>query len=232
VVASAWDGYRATVRDGVEGFLIPTLLGGGTGGLGPGLVERHLFEMTSYQAYAGAVAQHTAVHIGRCAQALAELIGDPQLRRRMGAAGRARVAGAYDWAVVARQVRALTDELAEIRAQAFDPPAAAAADPVRGDPFRAFEGFATQALGLDTMLAPAPGATAEAVIASAGTVLDVAFPALRADPTLCAEAFGVIEAAGRIALRDVLLAFPTPQRRGLELGVAWLAKYGFVDWLT
>jgi hypothetical protein len=36
VVGSDWDGYRATVRDGVEGFLIPTLLGGAAGGLGAG----------------------------------------------------------------------------------------------------------------------------------------------------------------------------------------------------
>jgi len=30
----------------------------------------------------------------------------------------------------------------------------------------------------------------------------------------------------------VLLAFPQPQRRAVELGLLWLAKHGFVDWLA
>ena len=33
-------------------------------------------------------------------------------------------------------------------------------------------------------------------------------------------------------VRDVLAAFPPEQRRAVELGLAWMAKYGFVDWLT
>jgi hypothetical protein len=31
--------------------------------------------------------------------------------------------------------------------------------------------------------------------------------------------------------REVLLAFPQPRRRVVELGVMWLAKQGFLDWL-
>ncbi|MDZ4374686.1 MAG: glycosyltransferase family 4 protein, partial [Phenylobacterium sp.] len=118
VVASDWDGYRSTVRDGVEGMLIPTLGGPVGGGLGAQMVERHTVEQSSYQAYVGTVAQHTAVHVGAAAEALAALIASPDLRRRMGAAGRARVAETFDWPVVARQVRALTEDLAAVRAAA------------------------------------------------------------------------------------------------------------------
>src|SRR6202012_5551691 len=60
VVVSDWDGYRSTVRDGVEGFLIPTL-GGPPGGLGDTFALRLALEMDSYQAYVGTVAQHTAL---------------------------------------------------------------------------------------------------------------------------------------------------------------------------
>ena len=45
------------------------------------------------------------------------------------------------------------------------------------------------------------------------------------------EALEVIAGAGRMRVRDVLLAFPIPQRRGVEMGLAWMAKYGFIDWL-
>jgi glycosyltransferase involved in cell wall biosynthesis len=232
VVASDWDGYRFTVRDGVEGFLIPTLLSGAGGGLGAVLVERHLMEMVSYQAYAGAVAQHTAVHIGRAAQALADLIRNPDLRRRMGRAGRARVADAFDWPVVARQIHALTDELAQVRASAEDPPVSVAADPVRGDPFRAFTGFASQALTLDSWLSVVPGVTAADVAATATVALDAGFGYLRPPPELCGEALETIARAGRMQVRDVLLAFPIPHRRTLELALSWMAKYGLVDWLA
>jgi hypothetical protein len=149
----------------------------------------------------------------------------------MGAAGRQRVAEALDWRVVAPQIHALTDELAAVRARSTDPNPRPAADPVKGDPFRAFARFATAPLTLDTRLTPAPGVTA-ARVRGDHVALDTAFPGLRAPPELCAEAFAVLEARGGATVREVLEAFPTGQRRALELGLAWMAKYGFVDWLT
>ncbi|MBW8814996.1 MAG: glycosyltransferase family 4 protein [Caulobacterales bacterium] len=231
VVASDWDGYRFTMRHGQEAFLIPTLSGPVGGGVGAALVERHVAEALTYQAYVGAVAQHTAVHIGRAAEALAQLIRSPDLRARMGAAGRRRVAETFDWPVVARQIHALTDELAELRAAAAEPAHRTLDDPVRDDPFRAFAHFATDQLTLDTWLRPAPGATAAAVRAAPSVQLDGAFPGARASPELCAQAFEAIAAAGALRVRDVLAAFPVQERRRLEMGLAWMAKLGVLDWL-
>jgi len=234
VVVSDWDGYRATVRDGVEGFLVPTLGGPAGGGLGGALVERHTIDAVTYQAYTGGVAQHTAVHVGRAGAALAELIRSPELRRRMGQAGRERVRTTYDWPVVARQIHDLTDELAAVRAAAADPAYRVAQDPVKGDPFRAFAGFPSHRLTLETRLVATPGVTAQ-IVRDAGqaVALDVGFPDFRAPPSVCAEAFEMIAGApGGLIVREVLPAFPIPQRRSLELGLAWMAKCGFVDWLT
>lgn len=231
VVASDWDGYRSTVRDGVEGFLIPTLGGPAGGGLGAVLVERHTIEGASYQAYVGSVAQHTAVHVGRAAEALTALVRSPDLRRRMGAAGRARVREAFDWPVVARQYHDLTDALAVVRAEAAEPGARPPADPVKGDPFAGFAGFPSHRLTLDTRLAAAPGADAAGIVGAAAVALDVAFPNFRAPPELCARAFGIIAERSGATVREVLTEFPAPERRAVELGLAWLAKLGFVDWL-
>jgi glycosyltransferase involved in cell wall biosynthesis len=231
VVVSDWDGYRFTVRDGVEGFRVPTLIGPAAGGVGAAVVENHLMELTTYQGYVGAIAQHTAVHIGRAARALADLIGSPDLRLRIGAAGRARVREAFDWPVVARQIHDLTDELGRVRAAAAGPQVRVRADPVKGDPFVAFAPFATHALGLDSWLTAAPGASAEALRGPPSAELDGAFPGLRAPRALCADALSLIAERGGMSVRDVLLAFPTPERRRLEMGLAWMAKYGFLDWL-
>jgi len=234
VVVSDWDGYRSTVRHGIEGFLIPTLGGPIGGGLGAAMAEWHTIDMRSYQVYVAAVAQHTAVHAGRAGDALAELIRSPDLRRRMGEAGRARVRETYDWPVVAHQIHALTDELAAIRAASADPAYRVAQDPVAGDPFRAFAAFASQTLTLETRLTAVPGITGD-MVRGAGKVvaLDTALPDFRATPAVCAEAFEMIAAtSGGMTVRDVLTGFPIPQRRRLELGLGWMAKCGFVDWLT
>jgi len=231
VVASDWDGYRFTVRHGVEGFLIPTLGGPSGGGQGVLLAERHHFLDSTYQAYVGAVAQHTAVHVGKAAAALAELIASPDLRRRMGAAGRARAREAFDWPVVARLIHDLTDDLAAVRAASADPSPRWSVDPVKGDPFRDFAHFATDVMSLDTRLTVAPGATAAAIRDPETVTLDRAFPMFRASTELCAEAFEFIAERGGATVREVLLAAPQPERRGLELGLAWMAKCGLLDWL-
>ena len=146
VVVSDWDGYRFTVRDGSEGFLIPTLIGP-AGRFGRTLAIRHGLQIDSYQSYAGMVAQSTAVHVGRAAEALAALIRSPELRRRMGQAGRARVREAFDWPVVAAQANALVDELAAIRAAAPAVPGERVLNPRAGPP----------AASAATRSAPSPG---------------------------------------------------------------------------
>ena len=231
IVASDWDGYRHTMRHGVEAFLIPTL-GGPAGGLGVGMAQRHQMLVDSYQAYVGALAQHTAVHVGRAAEALAALAEDPDLRRRMGAAGRARVAEAFDWPVVAREYRALLDELAAIRAAAPPMTAQPPGDLAGGDPFAEFAHFATQAAGLDLPLRASPGLTAEDVLATAEIGLDQVFAAWRGTLAECAQAFDLVAQGRAASVREVLLAFPPQRRRAVELSVMWLAKQGFLDWLA
>jgi D-inositol-3-phosphate glycosyltransferase len=230
VVVSDWDGYRFTVRDGFEGFLIPTL-GGPTSGLGLNIVERHLFQITSYQSYAGEVAQYTAVHIGRAGTAIAALARSPELRRKMGAAGRARVRSLFDWPVVARQINGLVDEMAEIRRASPDPIVRRKADPVRGDPFVNFAGFATQVFTLDMPLTAAPGATG-ADIRGLKARLDTAFSTVRASLEDCAQALDLLAAGKASTGREVLMAFPSEKRQAVQFGLAWMAKLGLIDWLA
>jgi glycosyltransferase involved in cell wall biosynthesis len=229
VVASDWDGYRSTVRDGVDGFLIPTL-GGPQSGLGVTIVQRHLFELTTYQAYVGEIAQYTAVHVGEAAAALAELGRSPELRRRMGAAGRERVATAFDWPVVARQVGGLVDEMAAVRAASPDPQVRVKADPVRPDPFVSFSGFPTQVFTLDMPLAATAGVSGKDVLALS-VALDTAFANLRSPLAECAQALDMLASGQARTAREVLIAFPLERRRVLEMGLAWMAKLGLIDWL-
>ena len=232
VVASDWDGYRYTMRDGIEAFLVPTLGGPFGGGIGLRLADLHALGATSYQAYAGAVAQHTAVHVGRAAAALSALIRSADRRRRMDAAGRTRIREVFDWPVVARQVHDLTTHLSAIRTAAPESPASIIRHPVKGDPFRDFAPFATHVLTFDTLMTPVPDVSADDIRRIGTARLDAAFSAYRATPALCADAFTLISERGGATVREILLSFPVGQRRALEMGLAWMAKYGFVDWLS
>jgi hypothetical protein len=108
------------VRDGIDGFLIRSL--GGPVSAGQGMVNRHTLGGLAYQAYVGAVAQHTAINVGDAAARIADLIASPELRAKMREAGRRRIAETFDWPVVVRGLQDLTKELDAIRAAAPDEP--------------------------------------------------------------------------------------------------------------
>jgi hypothetical protein len=102
---------------------------------------------------------------------------------------------------------------------------------VRGDPFVDFAGFPTQVLTLDTPLAAAPGVTGDDVRGLTG-VLDLAFAGLRATQEECAQALDLLASGQARSGRDVLITFPMPRRRMVEMGLAWMAKLGLIDWLA
>ena len=133
VVVSDWDGYRYTVSDGVEGFLIPTLAPANAG-QGEELALQHDHGLLAYQDYVGAVAQHVAVDTEAAAAAIARLAEDPALRKRMGEAGRQTVQQRFDWSVVARLHHQLYAELAERRRAGQEFSGLEGQHPLRGDP--------------------------------------------------------------------------------------------------
>ena len=236
VVVSDWDGYRYTVRDGQEGFLVPTL---GSPGGAPGelLAHLHSLELETYQTYVGAVAQHTAVHVGRAADALVALAESPELRARMGAAGQARAQALFDWPVVVGQVNTLFSELAERRAQAVragERVAGSRIQPSRGDPFADFRGFASSVLEPDLVLRLAPGVVAADLEGRLGVKLNRLYSGLRGSNVEALALLQALEAAGAagLSVRALLSGAPADRCAYLETALVWLAKQGLVDWLA
>ena len=237
VVVSDWDGYRYTVRDGVDGFLIPTL--GSPGGT-PGelLSHVHSLELETYQNYAGAVAQHTAVHVGRAAAALAELAESPELRRRLGEAGQQRAREQFDWPVVVEHYNALFMQLAERRAQAVRDGelkgGGARIQPSRGDPFADFRGFATAVLEPEQRLHLADGITAQNLQPLLEVHLNQLYPGLRGSPEearLFLQQLETAEGSG-LTVAELLAGTEVERRPYLQATLVWLAKLGLIDWLV
>jgi glycosyltransferase involved in cell wall biosynthesis len=228
VVVSDWDGYRYTVRDQIEGFLIPTL-GGPPGGSPRALIDGHALAAKSYQQYVGVIAQHTAVHVGRAADALAALIASPELRASMGAAGRRRVRDFLDWSVVAPQYVELARELTAIRKAARDP--SVGEHPVRGEPFRDFAGFASQTLSPETRVKLRGGAGSDDLIRSSSLRLDSFAGNWRATTAEATALLLALEDRQSRRVGELLAGFPPQRHQRLRLTLLWLAKTGVLDWL-
>lgn len=220
-VVSDWDGYRDTVRHGVDGFRIRTTAP--RPGLGGDLAYAHSSRLMGYDAYAGATALFTAADVGETAEALTALFADPELRARMGAAAADRARDVFDWRVVIPQYQALWAELGRRRAAAA--PQAPAENPYAPDPFRMFADWPTAPLSDADSVALArpvePGDIA-ALLAAPG----VRSPAARLPGADEIEALTGRLAAGPLTVAELLGPLPAERRAFVERALVWLAKFG------
>ncbi|MBD2100811.1 glycosyltransferase [Leptolyngbya sp. FACHB-261] len=147
VVVAGWDGYQDTVRHEVDGFRIPTLMP--PAGCGLDLAVGYHDDSLNYSTYVGHASMMTAVDIDACAQALATLFTQPELRQRLGANGRQRAREVYDWRVVIAAYENFWQELAELRAAASSTAPCAPgmpANPLCDDPCQLLAHYPTQSL--------------------------------------------------------------------------------------
>jgi len=222
-VVSDWDGYRDTVRHGIDGFRIRTVQP--RAGLGSDLAYAYAQRLMSYEDYAGSAAILTAVDVAAAAEALTTLFADASLRARMGAAGQARAREAFDWRVVIPQYQALWAELERRRAAA--PAQPGLENPYRPDPFRMFGAYPTAALAAADMVALArPFAEGQAALLM--ELPSVRNAAARLPAIAEAEAILAALAGGPRPVSDLLAETPPERRPFVERGILWLAKFGFV----
>ncbi|MHC1710909.1 MAG: glycosyltransferase family 4 protein [Solidesulfovibrio sp.] len=153
VVVTDWDGYKDTVRDGIDGFRIPTWMPAPP--LGEFYASQHGAGMINYDRYVGLACQNVSVDRAILAEKLDALVSNPDLRRRMGEAGQARAREVFDWSVIFGQYQALWKELAAIR----NTPAERAwlqprNVPHRHDPFHVFSSYPTHRILPTTSVLP------------------------------------------------------------------------------
>lgn len=147
-VVSDWNGYKDTVRDGVDGFRIPTHMP--EAGFGTALAARHEAGIDNYDFYCGLSCQVVSVDHDVLVKRLSELVLDPTHRRQMGDAGQRRAREVYDWKVVFAQYMSLWDQQARLRQEVKSSPAwqaklsrAPRQAPNRLDPFLAFSHYSS-----------------------------------------------------------------------------------------
>lgn len=232
VVVSDWDGYRATVRHGVTGFRIPTMMA--PGGTGKQMAQRHALGMDSYQIYVAQVAAHVAVNVRAAADALTALATDTALAARMGAAAAVYARQTFDWPVVIAQYAALFEELRAVRqsASAYEADGAPRANPVRNDPFGAFASFASTRLDGDILFRPAPPAAVTESLAHHNTALNNLTGIWRLPPEATDRIRTLVTERGEISLMELVAAVGQVPHEFLARHLVWMCKVGLLDWAT
>ena len=227
VVVSDWDGYKDTVRHGIDGFRVPTLMP--PPGLGTDMAYRHALEIDNYDIYCGNTCSLVAVDVRKAANSFVQLFRSADLRRKMGDAGRQRAVEVFDWVRIIPQYEALWTELGEIRQQNVQPPVPPhLAWPARMDPFAAFAAYPTGQLTLETRL----GLSAhdiDALLSRVESLRKLAMVNYAQLTTITPEEIAIILNTARhgAELARDLLQHITPQRHAYALrSLAWLVKLG------
>jgi glycosyltransferase involved in cell wall biosynthesis len=226
-VVTDWNGYRDTVRHGVDGYRIDTWAP--PPGVGERLAKAFEAEVIPPGRYVWGTTIATAADRAQLVDALCALIENPEQRRRMGEAGRER-AREFDWSKVITQYQALWRELDARRRSGLADLAvrgvklARGASPGRSDPFKTFAGYPTHHIGPATVVALREGASLDEYRRLAAHQL-FREAALR-DP-LVAAFWSRLE-AGEATVTELAAAAGCPQP-GAALQLATLAKMGLVS---
>jgi glycosyltransferase involved in cell wall biosynthesis len=227
-VISDWNGYRDTVRHGVDGFRASTYTP--RSGLGGDLAFRHSVGWDSYDGFVGAVSQFTAVDVAEAAQAIVDLVKDPALRQRMGDSARRRAQEVFDWSAVIPQYQALWSDMAALRPKLRPQRSRGAPDnPWRLDPYRLFSSYPSEQLTSRTLLSLAPGVTrGDAAVLRGAPIVKTVVGILPPEAEL-ERIIGAIGANRRPTMGNVLSGFPQARRPYIERCIVLLAKYGLVE---
>lgn len=223
-VVTDWDGYRDTVRHGLDGFRIRTFAP--APGLGGDLAYRHANGWMPYEFYLVSAAQMTSIDHAAATDALVQLIENPELRARMGAAAAEQARLVFDWSQIIPQYQAFWADLAE-RRRAAAGRQTSKINPYRMDPFTLFESYPTETLTSASQVARTAGMTWDIALKrlSGGLATIGKWPAPPLDDMR--QAFDHITLGG-VTVRSVLEHFPAQRRTFVERGLLWLAKFDII----
>jgi hypothetical protein len=159
VVVTDYDGYRESVRDGVDGIRIRTWQP--AAGQATDLIDHHADAILGYRDYVSKASAFIGIDIAQAASAYVQLAQDPALRQRMGANGRERARLNFDWAKLIPRYMALFADLALVREQAKVTHTkvttlAGTRHPRRSDPFHSFAHYPSFTLDAHMVLQPGP----------------------------------------------------------------------------
>lgn len=227
-VVSDWDGYMDTVREGEDGFRVPTWQAPTP--LGEDLIYRQAVGADSYDRYCGNTCQFVAVDVPAARDAVVRLAKDHELRRKLGEQARRRALDTFDWRVVIRRYQELWAELASIRKGAREtaPRGDGPAWPSRLDPFDAFSHYPTHVLAPETRVVAVEGAEVKRLDVMRRIPLSSYALAVFPDRADCQAVLAHLAETRQTTVEELVALAPPERRESLRRGLVWLAKHDLV----
>lgn len=228
VVVSDWDGYKDTVREGIDGFRIATIMPPEP--LGDHLSRNYELGIDSYDMYCGYASQFVALDANALVAALEVLIVNPGKRRAMGEEGRKRARQDFDWSVIYRRYQELWQELGHRRQSepAIYSANALPSRPDRPDPFAAFSSYPSTLLSdghYVTLLADIEESTLQF---RRGLAMNQFAKAQQLSNTQCHSLLSLLSDFRPHSVQELEMHFPIQQRAAVRRGLVWLAKMEIV----
>ena len=223
-VVTDWNGYRDTVRHGIDGFRVPTLMP--PAGSGNELISRYALGLDDYDRFVGNASQSIAVDIGCCVTALEKLISSQDLRTRIGKAGRERARTVFDWRVVIGAYQELWSELAPRRVAAQG--VVRTGHPLREDPFTVFAGYATCTLDANCIVHLGPNATAARLREISAMQMNALALHLLCQEQDRAALIEFVDQEGPVLVGDLLERVPAERHAIVLRTLGWLAKMDLI----
>ena len=225
VVVTDWDGYRDTVRDGVDGFRIPTLsVPPGTGG---DLVDAFELGMLNYDRYCGSASQLVAVDVVHASERYRLLTRNRELRRTMGKAGQQRARSEFDWSVIMNRYADLWSELGERRraGATLNPPTAPRQRPDRPDPFTMFATYPSLIMSGDIRIRRIDGIGVQTAL-ERRELDSVKFAVTVPHADMVQNVYDVVPADRWMTVGEIHRAIPALAENALIRTLVWLGKVG------
>lgn len=228
VVVSDWNGYRDTVRNGVDGFRVPTLT------LPPGrgleLADRYDLGVDSYDHYCGYNSQLVASDIEATANAYRLLFDSKDLRQRMGDAGAAHARDKFDWSIIFKQYEALWAELRERRRSdsIFNRPLTRRVRPDRADPFAMFATYSTFHVGANLQFRLVSALSLKEIVRRKNTTSMKIANAVQPNESLIAEILDKLSSRWK-DYETIASELSAHRRENVASALVWLSKIGAVS---
>jgi len=226
VIVSDWDGYRDTVRHGVDGYRIATRMP--PAGSGSDFAVRHALQIDNYDMYCAYTCAHVEVDVQATKEAFQTLFASAEMRKTMGDAGRTRARSKYDWKSIIGRYEELWGQLEDLRkAGAADVPKLAHPWPQRMDPFESFAGYPSSQLSTETTVTLARSDAVE-TFNSLWTLYMVNYARARLPEKADLDTVLNLLADGSQSARDLVANFPEAKQPFLFRSLTFLAKLGLV----
>ncbi len=224
-VVTDWDGYREGVRNGQEGYLIPTLTPPPSAGMA---IAQMYYNQDNYGMAMAGISQSTYVDFESCAEVYATLADNAPLRQMLGMQGRKRAQEVFDWKHIIKRYGDLWKSLSDRRLTKSPvlraPEDWPAMHPGYPNMLEMFKGFPTRHLAPEDVVRVAM--TDAEIAALLSNDMNLFIPELLLPRDRLLELIARIRLAGPVKINDILISFPHEARDLLWRCFGWMLKCG------